>query len=68
MSCSTNSTVMRRVLSADITTSISPNFSSIEMPLVGSSSSSTRGWPATAIAMSRSLRTPCGNVAARASR
>ena len=40
----------------------------IAMALVGSSSSNTRGAPTSAMAMSRSLRTPCGKVAARTSR
>jgi len=38
---------MRRSFSAVITVSISGNFSSIEMPLVGSSSRRTRGEPVT---------------------
>ena len=48
--------------------SIIGNFSSADTPLVGSSSSSSLGWPVNAMAMSSSLRTPPGSSATRRSR
>ena len=68
MSCSTNSTVIACRPSAVITMSIIGNFSSADTPLVGSSSSSSLGWPVSAIAMSSSLRTPPGSSATLRSR
>ena len=58
MSCSTKSTVAASPSSASMTRSMVGNFSSALTPEVGSSSSSSFGWRASAMAMSSSLRTP----------
>ena len=68
MSCSMNSTVVRSSASAPMMMSIRPNFSSTLMPLVGSSSRSAFGFLTVAMAMSSSLRTPCGRALATVSR
>src|SRR5579875_1779973 len=56
MSCSTNITPAPLWASGASSVSIRANFSSLLTPLVGSSSSTSFGWPPVAIAISRSLR------------
>src|SRR5437588_307293 len=64
MSCSMNTTVIFCFSQSSLTLSIIRQRSSVPMPAVGSSSSSTLGSSTSASAISSSFWSPCDNVAA----
>ena len=64
MSCSVNTIVNPRRATAPTTSSMIAARSSLPIPAVGSSSSSTFGSPASTIASSNRLRSPCASTPA----